>query len=74
MTLNDLPLKQGLDAKRVLVLRHRPKELALRRVLPWLAAERPDLFNAYQQFQSESVEAAMQKAGYVASFVGHQPG
>src|SRR5262249_42525127 len=31
-------------------------------------------FNAYQQTQGEKVEKAMQDAGYVASFVGHNPG
>jgi hypothetical protein len=42
--------------------------------LPWLAAERPELFNAYQQTQTENVERAMQKARYVASFIGREPG
>jgi hypothetical protein len=39
-----------------------------------LAADRPDLFEAYQQTHGERVENALMKAGYVASFVGQEPG
>jgi hypothetical protein len=60
MNLNDLLRGKDLDPKRVLVLRHRPREPELNRVLPWLAAEKPDLFNAYQQTQGKRVERAMQ--------------
>jgi hypothetical protein len=42
-------------------------------MLPWLAAEKPDLFNAYQQTQKEKLERAMTRAGYVASFIGREP-
>jgi hypothetical protein len=55
------------------ILRHRPTEPELNKVFPWLAAERPDIFNAYQQTQGEKVEKAMQGAKYVASFIGHAP-
>ena len=71
---NDLLGKEGSDPKTVLVLRHRPRERELRKVLPWLAAERPDTYNAYQQQQSPSVETAMVKADDVASFIGHEAG
>jgi hypothetical protein len=77
MTLNDLLRQHGLDPSAVLVLRHRPHEPTLRKVLPWLAAERPEVFNAYQQTQGERLEAVMQGLngnGYVASFIGHEPG
>lgn len=77
MNLNDLLRAKDLDPKRVLVLRHRPREQELNRVLPWLAAEKPDLFNAYQQTQGKRVERAMQALvgnGYVASFIGQEPG
>ncbi len=73
MTLNDLLVKHEIDPRTVLVLRHRPREKELRKVLPWLAADRPDLFNAYQQTQGAKVEGAMKKAKYVASFIGHAP-
>jgi hypothetical protein len=77
MNLNDLFSKQNIDPQRVIVLRHRPEEPELRKVLPWLAAERPDFFNAYQQTQRKKLEAVMARlsgVGYVASFIGHKPG
>ncbi len=74
MEFNDLLIKAGIDPKTVIVLRHRPQEKDLRKVLPWLAAERPDTYNAYQQTQHLNVENAMQKADYVASFIGHEAG
>jgi len=77
MNLNDLFAMECIDSEHVLVLRHRPPEPELNKVLPWLAAERPDLFNAYQQTQQPMLEGAMQKmagTGYVASFIGHEAG
>ena len=77
MNLNDLLAKQGLDTKQrkhILVMRHRPHEPSLRKVLPWLAVEKPDLFNAYQQTQSERAEPALNQAEYIASFIGHEAG
>jgi hypothetical protein len=38
MNLNDLLLGKAIDPKQVLVLRHRPWEPRLHKVLPWLAA------------------------------------
>jgi hypothetical protein len=71
MRFNDLITKEGIDLSQVLVLRHTPKERALRKVLPWLAAERPDLFNAFQQTQgSLRVKSDLLKARFVASFIG----
>lgn len=77
MNLNDLMQSKGIDPKHVLVFRHRPHEPELRKVLPWLAAERHDLFNAYQQTQREKCERMLQAlvgTGFVASFIGHEPG
>lgn len=77
MELNDLLIKQDLDPRDVLVFRHRPYELQFRKVLPWLAAERPDWYNAYQQTQGPRVERTMNSmvgSGLVASFIGHEPG
>jgi len=74
MNLNDLLLAKNIKPEQVLVFRHRPSEPELNKVLPWLAAEKPDVFNAYQQTQKEKVEKAMLSAGYVASFIGHEPG
>lgn len=69
MTLNDLLQKDGIDPAQVIVLRHRPPEPQLNRVFPWLAAERHDLFNAFQQTQKAALERAMLGAGYIASFI-----
>jgi hypothetical protein len=77
MNLNDLLLKEDIDPRQVLVFRHRPHESKLNKVLPWLAAERPEVFNAYQQTQGKKLEkvmGAMEGVGYVASFIGHEPG
>jgi hypothetical protein len=74
--LNDLLRKNGIDPEQVVVLRHSPKEPRLNRVIGHLAANRPDLFNAYQQTQSVQAEQTMKnpKARYIASFIGHEPG
>ncbi len=77
MNLNDLLREKDIDPQLVLVLRHRPNEPELNKVLPWLAAEEPDVFNAYQQTQGERVERAIQAmtgTGYIASFIGREPG
>jgi hypothetical protein len=74
MNLNDLLHGKGIDPQQVLVLRHRPSEPGLNKVLPWLAAEKPDVFNAYQQTQTKKLEKAMLSAAYVASFIGREAG
>jgi hypothetical protein len=76
MDLNNLLRAKNLDPEQVLVFRHSPKESQLKKVLPWLAAERPELFNAYQQSQGTTLEKVMGdgKARYVASFIGLAPG
>ncbi len=74
MNLKDLLLADEIDPQRVLVLRHRPLEPELSKVLPWLAAERPEVFNAYQQTQTKQVEGEMARAEYAAAFIGHEPG
>ena len=77
MNLNDLLKAKDIDPRQVLVLRHRPWELQLNKVFPWLAAERPDLFNAYQQTQGDKLERVMQamtSTGFVASFIGREAG
>lgn len=77
MNLNDLLKVKDIDPRHVLVFRHRPHEPELNKVLPWLAAEKPDTFNAYQQTQGEKLERVMQALtgiGYVASCIGREPG
>lgn len=70
----DLLSKHQIDPRAVLVLRHTPTVPRLRKVFPWLAAQEPDVFNAYQQTQREDVENEMKNVAYVASFIGHAPG
>ena len=74
MDLNDLLQKHEINSEQVLVLRHRPSEPKFNNVFPWLASDKPDLFNAYQQTQGERLERAMVGATHVASFIGHEPG
>jgi hypothetical protein len=74
MDFNDLLRLKDLDPAAVLVLRHRPHEADFQRVLPWLAEERPELFNAYQQIQNTRLANAMRGASHVASFIGTDPG
>jgi hypothetical protein len=76
MDLNYLLFTRGIDTKtsRVLVMRHTPTEPQLRRRLPRLAAERPDLFNAYQRGQNPAVEKQLMGADYLASFIGRRAG
>jgi hypothetical protein len=73
MLFNDLLAEQNIDPAGVLVLRHTPSAEVdgnLRKRLPWLADERPEIFNAYQSTQPVKVEADMLKATHVASFIG----
>lgn len=74
MDFNGLLRVADIDPRDVLALRHRPSEPELRKVLPWLAEERPEVYNAYQQTQGKKVENAFLAAKYIASFIGHAPG
>lgn len=76
MDLNSLLRDNGIDTAkaRILVMRHVPKEPELRKALPWLASDEPELFNAYQRSQYPAVEKQLERADYLASFIGHQPG
>src|SRR4051812_18549246 len=74
MDLNDLLHEVSIDTRTTLVVRHRPKERELRRVLKWLAVTQPGVYNAYQQTQPTKVENQLSKASHVASFVAHRAG
>src|SRR5437588_5834362 len=74
MELNDLLIGKGIDPSEVIVFRHRPNEPELNHVFPQIAAEKPVLFNAYQQTHGEKVEKAMLSAKHVASFIRHGSG
>lgn len=62
-----------IDPAETLIVRHAPVEKSLKRILPWLIVERPELWLAYQQIQWESLEKAMTGATYIASFIGQEP-
>lgn len=74
VNLNDLLRLHGIDPKFVLMLRHRPTEPRFNAILPNLAQERHDLFNAYQRTQGEKLESAMLGSRYIASFIRHPGG
>jgi hypothetical protein len=74
LNLNDLLTGKGIDPQQVLVMRHSSPEPKLKKILPWLAAEKPDVFNAYQQTHNPNVEKSMLRARYVTSFIGYQSG
>ena len=73
MNFTDLLQRESIDPKQVIVARH----AELLKVLPSFAAEKPDVFNAYQQCQSLPLELALKglhNKGYLASFLAHGPG
>jgi len=72
--LNNLLEKEDLDPKTGMVMRHRPTEPGFRKALRWLAADKLDLYNAYQSSHSETVERALGRATYLVSCIGHEPG
>lgn len=58
-----------LDPAETLIVRHVPVEASLKRVLPWLVSERPNLWLAYQQIQWRTLEKAMTRGRHIASFI-----
>lgn len=72
MDLKDFLQKSGHDTDSVMVMRHRPGADTLWRVLPWLAAEHHELYNAYQQVQNPDAEKALGKASLLVSMIAHQ--
>lgn len=58
-----------LRAADVTYLFHTTTLPVLRRMLPWLAAERHDLFEAYQSVHSVTAERTLANRPFVASFV-----
>lgn len=61
-----------IDPAEVLLVRHTPIEKPMKRILPWLVVERPDLFLAYQRIQWKTLEKAMTRGRYIAAFLGEQ--
>jgi hypothetical protein len=59
----------GIEPHQTAVAFHTPSEPPLRRALPWLAQERPDLFDAYQNNHARNAEATVRGRRWMASFV-----
>lgn len=77
MELNDLLKKHDIDLTKSIVMRHRPVEPGLLKVLPWMVHEQPAVFNAYQQSHSGAQEEALRKIagnGWLVSFFGVDAG
>ena len=77
MELNDLFALKGIDPRNVIALRHRPTAQLLQAALPVWAEEKPNLFNLHQQTQGPALQKAMSGLvgnGFVASFIGQNPG
>lgn len=74
LTFNTLLASLELEPELTLLVRQSPVEPALRRVLPWIALERPDLYLAYHQVQWPAAELALSKAERLISFIAHESG
>lgn len=74
LDFNTLLERAGVEPAEVLIIRHVPIEKSLKRVLPWLVVERPDLWLTYQRIQWRTLEKAMKRGRYVASFIGQESG
>lgn len=74
LELNDLLIKARIDPEVVVVQRHRPTAPELREQLPWMAAEQPELYNAFQSSHTVNVEAMLKQAKHVVSLIGNRPG
>jgi hypothetical protein len=73
LEFNDLLNKFDIDPMEVNIARHRP-EIPLRARFPWIASERPELFEYYQSTQSPNRERMLLKRRYLASFIGLENG
>jgi len=66
---NALLENAGLRPAEVTLLFHTTNLPILRRMLSWVASERPELFEAYQSVHSITAERTLKNRPYVASFV-----
>lgn len=74
LTFLDMMQKHGIDPATTLVMRHRPEQPSLARVLPWLVDEHPEAFNAYQSTQYPRQQKQFEKAEFLASFLAMNAG
>jgi hypothetical protein len=64
----------NIDPTDVILVRHTPTEKSLRRVLPWLVVDRPDLFLTWQRTQWQPLEKAMTQMNLMVAFIGQESG
>jgi hypothetical protein len=69
MRFNDILRGEGLEPAKVAVVLHTPVEPKLRRLLPMLVRERPEVFEAYQSTHTSTATATLRVRRIVASFV-----
>jgi hypothetical protein len=69
LRFNDLLRIEGVDPRTCKVMLHSPKEPRLRRLLPHLARNRPDLFDAYQATHSDGIARSLANRPVVLVFV-----
>lgn len=74
LRFNALLQEVGLNPRDVSVILHTPTPPKLRRLLPVIVKDRPDLFTAYQSVHSATAERALKNRPFVASFVWQPPG
>lgn len=74
LELNTLLASVDIAPAEVIVVRHRPREPGFHRALPWLVADRPDLFELYQAIQGDLATRTIRRATYLAAFIGLKPG
>lgn len=64
----------GVDPTTCAVLRHTAADRRLNALLPSYAAERRDLFNAYQSVQAPGPARMLRGCTHIASFIGQEKG
>ena len=72
-TFRELVERVDLDPKKLLVMRHTPKEPKFAKIFQWLPLTKPHVYNAYQSTHKPKEENQLRKAEYLASFIGNAP-
>jgi hypothetical protein len=72
--LNNFLADAAIDPQNTLVMRHTPTEKPLRLALAAWAAERPEMYNAYQRSHLPRQEKMLVRAQRLVSCLGHEPG
>ena len=67
--VNTLLRAEGIDPEDCSVILHVTNLEPLRRMLPWIVGERPELFDAYQSVHNRQAAATLRARSYALSFV-----